>query len=148
MYSVTVAYPNEGGILYLVIIVPVIMTIKQLITRKMNPVSIEDESSTSFSLSPVRLASAVNPAPNPMSILNMGPAKQAVIAIFASPFLAMVTFAAKSPILLPQANIVIPRIEPGIRRITPKNPNKPTNWSAIASIHVAATIKPQSAIGV
>ena len=87
------------------------------------------------------------PAPRPMRMLNNGPAKHAVIAMLASPFRAMVTFADKSAIELPQASIVRPMILFGMRRTTPRNSRRATSLSAIASIHVAAITNPYRAIG-
>ena len=50
-----------------------------------------------------------------MRMLNTGPAKHAVIAMFASPFRAMVTLADQSAIELPQARTVMPIMELGLQ---------------------------------
>ena len=59
----------------------------------------------------------------------------------------MVTFADKSLIEFPSANIVTPMIVFGIRKRTPRNDNSSIRHSAIVSIQVAATIKPKIDIG-
>ena len=88
------------------------------------------------------LLNSLKPAPSPIRMLKTGPAKHAVIAILANPFLAMVTFAERSAIELPQASTVSPRILFGIRRVTPRNSRRATSLSAIASIQVAAITNP------
>ena len=63
------------------------------------------------------------------------------------PFLAIVTFADKSLMEFPSANIVTPMIVSGILKRTPRNFKREIRHSAIVSIHVAATIKPKIDIG-
>ena len=60
---------------------------------------------------PVAFSKDKNPSDRPIKILNIGPAKQAVMAIFAKPFLAILTSATKSEIELPHARMVIPITE-------------------------------------
>ena len=126
---------------------PLIMSAAQLTKVKTKPVVIEAERVTSLSLLPVMLPNAVKPPPNPIKMLKTGPAKQAVIAIFASPFFAMVAFAARSAIELPQARIVRPIIGEGMWQTTPRKFNRLTKRSAMASIQVAAMTKTYRAIG-
>jgi len=121
---------------------PLTSTRIQLQSKKKNPIEIDGESTTSASALSVALDKVENPPPNPMRMLNTGPAKQAVMAMFARPFFAIVMFAERSPMEFPQAKTVRPIMEPGMRKIAPKNTSKLTNWSAIASIHVAAITKP------
>ena len=63
---------------------------------------------------PVEFPSATNPRPSPIRILNTGPAKHAVMAMFASPLRAMVTFEDQSAIELPHASTVKPIMELGL----------------------------------
>ena len=85
---------------------------------------------------------ARKPQPTPTSRLKAGPAKTAVVAMLGSPFFARARFADKSPIELPIASTVIPRIPGGIRRNVPKNCNKSTRALPILSIQVAAIKNP------
>lgn len=140
-------YPYSLGIIPRFQTKPPNKTSTQLIMRKMNPIVIDGVSETSVYSAPVTAFNCVKPPPSPIRILNTGPAKHAVIAILASPFLAIVIFADKSPIELPHAKIVIPIIEPGIRQMTPSKVRSLTSKSAMVSIHVAAMIKPIKAIG-
>ena len=63
---------------------------------------------------------AEKPRPSPMSMLNIGPAKQAVMDMLVRPFRAKVKFATMSCREFPHASIVIPIIVGGIRQTMPK----------------------------
>mmetsp|Transcript_16381 Transcript_16381/g.24459 ORF Transcript_16381/g.24459 Transcript_16381/m.24459 type:complete len:156 (+) Transcript_16381:108-575(+) len=87
---------------------------------------------------------ARKPQPTPTSRLNAGPAKTAVVAMFGSPFFAKARLLDKSPIELPIANTVMPRMPGGIRRNVPKNCSNSTRALPMLSIQVAAIKNPYS----
>mmetsp|Transcript_12670 Transcript_12670/g.24748 ORF Transcript_12670/g.24748 Transcript_12670/m.24748 type:complete len:156 (-) Transcript_12670:1870-2337(-) len=113
-----------------------------------------------------------NPKPVPTSKLNEGPAKQPedvmildktlkqidvlaklkqlmylpVVAMSGMPFFAIAIFADRSPIELPHASTVIPKIGLGILVNVPKNSSILTSLP-MTSIHVAAMKKPYSDSG-
>lgn len=118
-----------------------------LIAKNKKPAVIDHDNVTAVDTVPVVAAKLEKPNPSPTKILNTGPAKHAVIAIFANPFFAMVMLALKSPIELPHANTVKPITGPGMYNTIPIKFNKLTNESAIVSIHVAAIMNPYRAIG-
>ena len=121
---------------------------KQFITLKPNPIRIDLLSDTGDIVDVSSLfCRARKPNPTPNSILNEGPAKLAVVAISGIPFLAMATFADKSPSELPHASTVTPRMGAGILHIVPRNCSSPTRLSPMTSIHVAAIKKPYSDSG-
>mmetsp|Transcript_30482 Transcript_30482/g.58425 ORF Transcript_30482/g.58425 Transcript_30482/m.58425 type:complete len:131 (+) Transcript_30482:306-698(+) len=88
-----------------------------------------------------------NPKPVPTSKLNEGPAKQPVVAMSGMPFFAIAIFADRSPIELPHASTVIPKIGLGILVNVPKNSSILTSALPMTSIHVAAMKKPYSDSG-
>ena len=67
-----------------------------------------------------------NPNPVPTDRLNVGPAKQPVVAMSDIPLRAMARFADRSPMLLPHNNTIRPRIVEGILLIVPANWSNPT----------------------
>jgi hypothetical protein len=94
---------------------------------KMNPVRTDGLRTTTWSTSPDWTDKREKPRANPTSILKIGPAKQAVIAMFAKPLRAIVMSAVKSDMLFPHARIVKPMMELGILQTTPTNSNKLTS---------------------
>ena len=113
---------------------PVTINAMQLINVKMNPVVMDGSVVTSISSLPVIPLRVVKPNPSPIRRLNTGPAKQAVIAILARPFLAMVTLADRSAMELPQARIVKPITAEGIWQTMPRKLSRLTSLFATASI--------------
>lgn len=83
--------------------------------------------------------------PKPISMLNSGPAKHAVIAMLLSPRRAMATSVTRSPIELPHASTVSPSTLGSMPHATPKNSSSATNSLAIRSIQNTATTKPYTA---
>ena len=114
----------------------------QLAKQKTNPVEMSGVRLTYRISDFLIFISKPKPVPKPIRMLNNGPAKHAVIAMFARPFRAIVTFADRSAIELPQARIVRPMILFGMRSVTPRNSSRATSLSATASIHVAAMTNP------
>jgi hypothetical protein len=57
----------------------------QFIAIKTNPAMMGDDNETADSSFPVWACKLRNPNPSPSRMLNTGPAKQAVMAIFANP---------------------------------------------------------------
>ncbi len=119
----------------------------QFVIRNIKPTLIGSFNETCTESTSAFRKSSEKPSDNPISILKTGPAKHAVTAMLVNPFLAMVTLADKSLIEFPNANIVTPMIVFGIRKRTPRNDKSCMRHSAMESIHVAATMKPQMLIG-
>mmetsp|Transcript_12809 Transcript_12809/g.18256 ORF Transcript_12809/g.18256 Transcript_12809/m.18256 type:complete len:115 (+) Transcript_12809:403-747(+) len=92
----------------------------QLQSRKKNPTTMEGDKSTFVTSFPVMFEREANPPPSPSRMLKTGPAKHAVIAMLARPFLAMVMLAERSPMEFPQASMVSPMMEFGILKTTPR----------------------------
>lgn len=99
--------------------IPTTKMVIQFKKMKIKPVLTEVEIETTLVVLPVCAANPENPKPKPTRMLKMGPAKQAVMAMLAKPFLAMVMLALKSAMELPQAKIVNPIMDPGIFKIIP-----------------------------
>ena len=108
----------------------------------------EVETETTLVALPVCAANPENPKPRPTRMLKMGPAKQAVMAMLAKPFLAMAMLALKSAMEFPQAKMVSPIMDPGIFKTMPTKLRTSTKWSAIKSTQVAAMTNPYKAMGV
>jgi len=122
-------------------------TTTQFVMRNTKPTLIGSLSVTSTESTPAFRISSENPKDKPISTLKTGPAKQAVMAMLVNPFFAMVTFADKSLMEFPNANIVTPMMVLGIRKRTPRKDKSCMRHSAMESIHVAATMKPYILIG-
>ncbi|VEU41798.1 unnamed protein product [Pseudo-nitzschia multistriata] len=121
---------------------PTVRIVAQFRIIKTKPARIGDERETTDSSFPVWASRLRNPSPSPSKILKTGPAKQAVIAMFASPFRAIVIFALRSPTEFPQARMVRPIMAPGMCKMMPMKFSRATKRSAMKSIHVAAITKP------
>mmetsp|Transcript_55127 Transcript_55127/g.165145 ORF Transcript_55127/g.165145 Transcript_55127/m.165145 type:complete len:201 (-) Transcript_55127:3438-4040(-) len=126
---------------------PVTITTAPFSIEKKNPILRGGVSSTGIDVRPVMLRSAAKPIPSPTSMLNIGPAKHAVMAMIDSPFLATVMLASMSWRELPHASTVRPMIVEGMWQTMPKYERSPTSWSAIRSSHVAETRNPHKVIG-
>ena len=83
-----------------------------------------------------------------MQRLNIGPAKQAVVAIVDNPFFDKVTLATRSCTELPKASTVRPSTVDGIPSSTPNKSSNSTSLSAMESSHVAAIAKPYRVSGI
>jgi hypothetical protein len=91
---------------------------------------------------PVFFINAQEPKPSPTHKLNIGPAKDAVVAMVDNPFLDRVKLATRSCIEFLKARTVRPRTVKGILSRMPKSSKISTSLSAMASSHVAAIAKP------
>ena len=83
----------------------------------------------------------ISEMPKPISVLNNGPAKQAVTAVSAIPSLAIAGFAQKSPAEFPQASIVSPNMLIGRFSRIPNKDNKFIIISQILQIQSTDIIK-------
>jgi len=81
-YMVKAAYPYSLGMKPLFQITPTKRIKLQLISKKIKPVTIDAFTSTLTSSVPIVVSKAENPALRPIRILNTGPAKHAVMALW------------------------------------------------------------------
>mmetsp|Transcript_11457 Transcript_11457/g.32040 ORF Transcript_11457/g.32040 Transcript_11457/m.32040 type:complete len:231 (+) Transcript_11457:148-840(+) len=117
---------------------------RQLNRAKRAPIAGMRSRSRACSLSPVDLKYKAKPMPSPMSMLNRGPAKHAVMAMLTPPsaVIAIAMFAMRSVRELPQARTVTPRTAGLMCAITPKTWMMPTSSSAMMPIQIAETMNP------
>lgn len=77
----------------------------------------------------------INDTPKPIRVLNSGPAKQPVTAVWLIPSRVIAGFATKSPAEFPQANKVSPKKLTGMSKTTPKSEIASIIYPQIAIIH-------------
>ena len=142
MYSAHATYPYPRPTTPFPTTTPANTINAQLEIVNQNPVAIFFGSSTCILSFPELCSNAQNPKDKPMQKLNIGPAKQAVVAIVERPFLDSVTFATRSWMEFPKARTVRPSTVDGILSETPNRPKRSTSLSAMESSHVAAIAKP------